>query len=137
MSNPAPTVDTPYAPLSASALSGSNIYVRPDGTITLFNISLRQVLLTIGIVAMTYYCGPPSGYLYHFATYDVLSALRLLPLAAKLIIATLFAGFALYTFSEQARYYWTYYTYSPKAAMSVEQEYKARREAKKASRASR
>lgn len=122
------TRDLPPPPLAVEAKT------RIDVPVT--NFSLKQALLGAMVVVVLYYAGPPSGYAYHFATHDIVTALKYLPVGCQAVISLLSIGAVLYTYSSRVRYWWTYYTYSPKAAVRVESEYKEKQEVKERRRRS-
>lgn len=107
----------------------------PDATIKLkekatLNLSMTQIVLLAGLMGIVVSSAPAMGYYYHFASHDFVTAIRLLPTACQAVLSSILLGAIIYTYSARARYYWTYYTYSPKAALVVEAEYKRDRDIK-------
>jgi hypothetical protein len=117
------------APSSSQASVEAKIQVDlpTDGV---HSVSLKQALLGAFVVLALYYSGPASGYAYHFATHDIVSALKYLPFSCQATLVLLSICAALYMYSSRVRYIWTYYTYSPKAAVDVEADYKRKQEEK-------
>lgn len=103
--------------------------IRFKETATL-NLSVKQMMLAAGLVMILFAYAPTAGYYYHFASHDLVTALRLLPTACQAVLSSIVVGSLLYMYSARARFCWTYYTYSPKAALVVEEEYKMKRDAK-------
>lgn len=127
-------MSTPQQLSSPPPAFEAKVHVDLPSTTVVTNLSLKQALVGIAVVVALYYCGPPSGYAYHFATHDIVTALRYLPFSCQVALVAISIGAAMYIYSSRVRYYWTYYTYSPKAAVAVENEYKKKQEVKEVRR---